>query len=297
MAIQNGDTILIQRGNNSYKVNAIDYADIAQDGDFILVDRGGSSYKMRYDAVDNASNSDLILVDRGGSSYKATMSQFRDVLGQPITFYVEIAGRGQNGQDSFGCNSINYYTRYGSKIAANVTAKTTDFFSFSGSPGNGVQGSSATGFYINDDWIMIAGNCGSFGVSYYAAASPPCNAIDPSTNGQGLAPVGQKRVQSQQNNIYTVYGPYFAILQGGGGAGCPGGTTGGNAGGGTGGFCQTRPRGENSGSTWNDISVTNISVTSGSSYNSSYKITYNGVTKTFEGGNAGSAKLKDLLSW
>lgn len=295
MPILNGDTILIQRGGTSYKVNAIDYADIALDTDLILVNRGGSSYKMAYSAVDDANDTDLVLVNRSGSSYKATMEQLRDVLGQPITFTIDLRGEGESGQSTSGCwDSGTTYSRYGAKLTATITAKTTDVYAFSGATSNNRP--TTTSLYLNGDWIATAGHAGNFGVNYYRNIG--CNQIKPGTGGQGMSALGVNQLEGQKVNNYIDYGANFAVLQGGGGAGCPGGTTGGSSDGGTGGFCQTRPRAENTGSdTWNEITVANaVATASGAtSLTASRSITYNGVTRTFT--TASTGKLKELLDW
>ena len=281
MAIQSGDTILVQRGSTSYKTNAITYSDTAQASDLLLVNRGSNSYKMRYDAVDNASDSDLVLVNRGSNSYKATMAQLRDVLGQPITFTVQLGGPGFSGTDA-GCSSSQVKRCSGATISASVTAKTTDIYSFAGD---------GTTLFINGDWIVTAGHAGSLGVTY----SFGCNAIVVGGNGLGLSAVGNNTLEGQKPNEYISYSPYFQVLNGGGGAGCPGGATGANSGGGGGGYCQTRPRGENSGSTWNEITVSNVSVNPGSNNTQYWRMSYGGTTKSMSYNSTG--KLKELLSW
>ncbi len=212
MAIQSGDTILVQRGSTSYKTNALTYSDTAQASDLLLVNRGSNSYKMRYDAVDNANSSDIVLVNRGSTSYKATMEQLRDVLGQPITFTVQLGGPGFSGTDS-GCSNTNRKYCYGATISASVTAKTTDIYSFAGD---------GTTLFINGDWIVTAGHAGNVGVSYTFG----CNAIIVGANGLGLSGVGNKTLEGQKPNEYISYSPYYQQLNGGGGAGAPGGATG-----------------------------------------------------------------------
>jgi len=210
------------------------------------------------------------------------MTQFRDVLGQPITFTVQLGGPGFSGSD-YNCGSTATKRCYGATISASVTAKTTDTYSFSGT---------GTTLYINGDWIVTAGHAGNLGVSYTFG----CNAIIVGGNGLGLSGVGNKTLEGQKPNTYVSYSPYYQQLNGGGGAGCPGGATGANSGGGGGGYCQTRPRGENSGSTWNEITVSSISTNPGSNSGGAYRrMVYNGVTKTMTASSSG--KLKDLLSW
>ncbi len=281
MAIQSGDTILVQRGSTSYKANALTYSDTAQASDLLLVNRGSNSYKMRYDAVDNANSSDIVLVNRGSTSYKATMEQLRDVLGQPITFTVQLGGPGFSGTDS-GCSNTNRKYCYGATISASVTAKTTDIYSFAGD---------GTTLFINGDWIVTAGHAGNVGVSYTFG----CNAIIVGANGLGLSGVGNKTLEGQKPNEYVSYSPYYQQLNGGGGAGAPGGATGANGGGGGGGYCQTRPRGENTGSTWNEITVSSISTNPGSNTTQYWRMVYGGVTRTMSYNSTG--KLKELLSW
>jgi hypothetical protein len=209
------------------------------------------------------------------------MEQLRDVLGQPITFTVRLGGPGFSGTDS-GCGSANPKSSKGATISASVTAKTTDIYSFAGD---------GTTLFINGDWIVTAGHSGNLGVSY----SFGCNSISIGANGLGLSGVGNKTLEGQKPNEYIQYSPYYQQLNGGGGAGVPGGATGANSGGGGGGYCQTRPRGENTGSTWNEITVTNISAQAGANTNQYRQMVYGGVTKTMTASSTG--KLKELLSW
>ena len=113
-----------------------------------------------------------------------------------------------------------------------------------------------------------------------------------------MADIGENQFEGQKFNNFVTVSYNYSYLEGGGGAGCPGGETGANGGGGGGGYCQTRPRAEDSGNTWNEITVANATAYAGawsSTTTARRTITYNGVTKTFASTDTG--KLKELLDW
>jgi hypothetical protein len=296
--IQSGDLFLIERAGVSYKMLSENFTDDIQETDLFLVNRGGLSYQATRSDLDNAPDSDLLLVNRGSRSYSTTLGSIRGVIARTITFTVELASTAKSETGSKVGNpgncAIRTVTANGGKLIAEITALEDSSFSF--------DGFGPISFNINGDWMMIVGNPSTIGKEDFISQGSYgiCNIPIPGQSAFGLAALGQKTPGPQQNDIPRVLPPFYDLINGGGGAGCPAGATSSiqfSNPGGTAGYSQTRPRGEDTGSNqWNDIIVDNPVWTPNTSLGGDIrKITFNGITKSFSSSDAGV--LQDFRSW
>ena len=75
------DTLLVNRGGSSYRLQVQDFDSKITDTDILLVNRGGSSYQVtRSNLFDKLLDTDLMLVNRGGSSYQINGSDVKAQL-------------------------------------------------------------------------------------------------------------------------------------------------------------------------------------------------------------------------
>lgn len=302
-ALTLGDTILVVRDGKSYEIDVTEAQDYGLPGDLVLVNRGGVSYNCRFDQIPEDAgitrDTDLILLNRNNKSYRATIGELRGQLSKPVTFNVELrtADRYKRIENGPGrtCEGNNFDLRCsGGKITATVTAQSTSTFTVSSGD-----------LTIDGEWIVCNGEPGEFNTGYSWNWFGPeigyktCSLGWDNTSKQrpqGLAAVGVNNKGGGGNA--QGYGPPVnqnsgtAGTTGRGGFGCPPGAGGeprpDPSGCGAGGFMQTRPRAEDSGDTWNGITVVNVNTSTGN-WSSYGAISANGKTLT------GSGVIGDLL--
>jgi hypothetical protein len=87
MAIQNTDTLLVNRDGASYKLAATDDLFCTlQDSDVVLVNRSSSSYKLTGEelAAGNFDDTDLFMISRAGVSHQVPGSEIRPLISYSV---------------------------------------------------------------------------------------------------------------------------------------------------------------------------------------------------------------------
>ena len=86
MAIEDTDTLLVNRDGASYKVAISDFWAKVREGDLALANRNGSSYKLTGGELKTRTfnDTDLFMLERDGASYKVTGSELKPKFVKPV---------------------------------------------------------------------------------------------------------------------------------------------------------------------------------------------------------------------
>ena len=294
-SLTSGDTMMVNRDGVTYQVDITEWQDLGADRDLIIVNRGGKSFNCRKDQIPAGigitRDTDLILVNRGNKSYRVTIGELRGQLSQPVTFTVSIQTAALKYDvrqpEATTCEGNNYTMRCdGGRLTATVTAMSTDSFSFT----NNVLS-------INNEWVVCCGSPGGFGFknSWFMIDGAPKVCFYYNTNNQqrptGLSSIGVSNIGPGEQGEFFGQAPGSSSIgtyarSGDGGYGCAPGATQENSPEncwGFGGASQTRPRAEDSGDTYNGITVTNAAFTTHSDESGYGRISANGKTLTGSG--------------
>ena len=306
---QSSDLLIVERFGQCYKINVDDYGATCLPDDVFVVNRFGESYKCRFaDLQSTCMDIDQFVINRGGTSYHVSWSELKNELSQEVTFTCRLQtpkkdfNKGNANEGNVFCSSPQSGSQKGGRLTCTVTALSSSTFTLE----NGA-------LYIDGEWIAVCGSNGETGFKnewfkdYYDYISNPpkyywrtCHYYYLGTTSGGLSGVGQnnfgagepRNEWSNGNTNYDDRGSYGN--NGAGGFGCPPGKAGaagngGNSSGGGAGGSQTRPRAENTGDTWNGITVVNATHSTGNWGGDAY-IQYEGKTLR------GSGTIGDLLT-